>query len=209
MIIVTIVIGIIVFWTNKLREKRTEKRDKILKLKFGRVLGLTLTFMFNFLLFIHFGVFAISGLISGNLPGLSFNLNIVSIFGFITTTVLLTLFFMLSVPNLIVLGQFLILESTRTVVLIKEERTLEIYSKEKMIIIRNTDIINLEFHLRKKISNKDFEDLDYVKITTNENNSVIITDLLTPINDFKGIGSVYKGRKRTEIKKYYNKINCC
>jgi hypothetical protein len=209
MIIVTILIAIIVFCTNKLREKRTEKRDKILKLKFGRVLGLSLVITFSFLMFIHLGVFAISGLISGNLPGLSFNLNFASIFGLIITTAFLTLFFMLSVPNLIVLGQFIILESTRTVVLIKEERTLEIYKSDKKIIIRNPDIANLEFHIRKVISDRDYEKLDYVKITTNDNNSVIITDLLTPINDYNGIASVYKGRKRTEIKKYYNKINCC
>lgn len=209
MIIVTIAIAIIVFWTNKLREKRTEKRNRILKFKFKRVLGLTLILTLNFLMFIHLGIFAISGLISGNLPGLSFNLDFASIFGLIITTSFLTLFFMLSVPNLIVLVQFIILESTRTVVLIKEERTLEIYKNDKKIIIQNQDIANLEFHKRKIITHQDHEELDYIKITTNDNNSVIITDLLTPINDYNGIASIYKGRESKVIKKYYNKINCC
>jgi len=114
---------------------------------------------------------------------------------------------MMSVPNLVVLVQFIILESTRTVVLIKEEQTLEIYKNDKKIIIRNMDIANLEFHKRKIISNTDHEELDYVIITTNDNNSVIITDLLIPIDDYKGIASVFKGRKGSVIKKYYNKIN--
>lgn len=207
LILAVIIVVLILYRHENQRKQISVIKGEVLKLRFRRIYSLAIMSILNFSIFIHYGVYILSELIAGNKPGLCFDNGFAGIFGIIMSTIILAILFMISVPNLTILTQFLRYEINRTVILIEEERVLEVVTKDQKIIIRNSDIDNLEFHLKKTFGRLD-ERLDFIKITTKENSSIIITDLLTPINGFSAINSVYKGVKRTYIEKYYNKINC-
>ena len=204
----TLLIILLIYCSNKQREKRTEKKDNVLKLQYGRILLFGLNHLFFLLLFIFFFFLISQTLIEADNSGISINFRNISIFESIFYILLLTLFFIAFVPDFIVFCQFLIIEIGRTIIFNDAERSIEVITRHQKIDICNSNIKSIEFNFKKQSMRRVEVRLDYLKITTKENKTVIFTDLLIPIKGFSVINSVYKGARRTYNEKYFNIINC-
>jgi hypothetical protein len=204
----TLLIILLIYWNNKQGEKRTEKKDNVLKLQYGRILLFGLNHLFFLLLFIYFFFLISLTLIEADNSGISISFRNISIFESIFYILLLTLFFIAFVPDFIVFCQFLIIEIGRTIIFNDAERSIEVITRHQKIDICNSNVKNIEFNFKKQSMRKVEVRLDYLKITTKENKTVIFTDLLIPIKGSSVINSVYKGARRTYNEKYFNRINC-
>jgi hypothetical protein len=202
---ITVLIAFTIYWNN--RKLELNREANVLKLKIGRTLRYLYPLLFYFFIFIHFGIFLIKSIFAGDKHGLALEFRFSSVFGITMSFIFLTILFLISVPNLIVLLQSLKNELGRAVKLNKEEKTLEIQTEADNINISNKDIENIEFHIKKIIVRGD-QEFNFIRINLKNNSSILITDLLTDVNGFTDLQSIYKNVKKIETRKYFNIINC-
>jgi len=202
---ITVLISFIIYWNN--RKLEIYRETNFLKLKIGRTLGYLYPLLFYFFMFVHFGIFIIKSIITGDKPGLSLEFRFSSVYGITMSFIFLTILLLISVPNLIVFLQSLKNELGRVVKLNEEEGILEIQTKSDKINISNKEIENIEFHIKEIFVRYDSE-FNFIRINMKNNSSILITDLLTDVNGFTDLHSIYKNVKKIEIRKYFNLINC-
>lgn len=199
-----IIVALILYWNNKKLGNTSFLKGKILKLKFGRVFTFASITLLFLSMFLHWGFFVFIGLFEGDKPGLNINNGFVGFFGIIMSIVLLTILFLVSVPNIVLFFQFLKHELNRIIVLDETDRVIRIYHIDNETIIRNKEVQKITF-CEKKIFARGDEKLDYVKINYNNNSQLVVTNLLTRLNR---IEFIFKGVNREYTRKIFNKITC-
>ncbi|MEI8202880.1 MAG: hypothetical protein WCH34_07710 [Bacteroidota bacterium] len=206
-IIAMIFVGILLYWDKNRKSEITDIIDKkILKLKFKRNCFYVVETIIFFSMFIHLGIFIISGLISGEYPGLSLNNGFGGILGIIMSMIFLIILFWFSVPNIIILFQFYECELGRTIVFDKANRTIELYQNNAKTIIRNEDITCVVYHEQKLFAYRGPKEWNYLEIRYFKNSVLIITDLLMGANILSPLEPVFKGVKREYKEKVFNRI---
>ncbi|MGD1835390.1 MAG: hypothetical protein ACPKQO_06685 [Nitrososphaeraceae archaeon] len=202
------IISIVIFFLVVLNENKLklDTNKDAFKLKFRRILELTSIPIFYFSLFIHLGIFLLINLKSDKYPGLSLDLNLVSICVLFISIIILSVLFLISIPNLISLTQFLTYEFGRSLLFNEEERSILVYYKGQNKLIKHKEILNIEFHIKKIIVRGD-EELNYIIINLDDNSNIIITDLVIDVENDNSIKSIYTGIKKSSEERIFNKIN--
>ncbi len=204
-LVASITIAIVIYWKNKSNSKLIDDNSSYLTWRFGKIMGSLSEILLNFSLFAHIFVLTLFIKTNNGLDTMDWGAG--KVLGYLIFSLVIVLFFLISVPRLICFFQFIAFELKRTIIYLEKERLLKIIYKGNEYVFDNSNIKNAEFHLQRRFSNRQIEAMDYIKMTTDDNISLIMTSLLIEVYPLPDINSVLKGIKKTEFKKTFNFIS--